>query len=139
MKKLNNLIMNIVYTFSILSLLFGVLCKANILKELPYSQVVFPLFSMSVGTTLFITVRGIIIQDSSKIKSLIDVLGCSIVIFLVGHFVGWVEITISYILLILSMVLIVYLLVWIAVWLKSKSDEKDLNRLLSKQINDQNK
>lgn len=137
MKVLKTMIANTFCTFSVLSLLMGILCKANILVELPYSNAVFPLFFMSIGTTLFVTVREIVMPDSAKLKYLIDITGCSAVILLIGHFVGWLEMSMSYFLMICAMVLIVYVLVWFLTWLQSKHDEEELNRLLVKQLDEQ--
>lgn len=137
MKTLKNTITNTFCIFSVLSILIGILCKANILENLPYAEVIFPLFLMSVGTAVFVAVREIVLPDSSKLKYLIDIFGCSVVILLISHFAGWLEVSASYFLLICAIVLAVYLLVWLITWLQSKHDEEDLNRLLAKQLDAQ--
>ena len=136
MKILKNIITNTFCTFSVLSLLIGILCNTHVLKNLPYTNSVFQLFFMSVGTTLFVTVREIVIPDC-KFKYLIDMTGCSAVILLIGYFAGWLEMSVSYFLLICTIVLVVYVLVWLLTWLQSKHDEEDLNRLLAKQFDEQ--
>lgn len=106
---------------------------------MPYSEIIFILLLMSASTTIVVGVREIIMPDLDKWKCLIDLFGCGLVIFVIGHFVGWLEMSVSYFLMITSIVLTVYVLVWFLTWLQSKHDEEDLNRLLTKQSHEQGK
>lgn len=139
MKMIRNIITNTFCVFSVLSILFGVLCRIDILKNLPYDQVIFVLLCMSIGTTLFVTLREVFIPGTDKLKYLIDICGCSGIILLIGYLAGWLQLSISYFILIVIMVFLVYLLVWIFTWLQSKHDEDDLNRLLAKHSSENKK
>lgn len=138
MKIFSHMITNTFRTFSVLSIVFGILCKVGILENLPYTQVVFVLFFMALGTTLFVTIREMITQDTVPFKYMVDMVGCSAIILFMSHLMGWLELSLSYFLLIGAMVVTVYLLVWLITYLQSKHDEEDLNRLLMRQPDKQN-
>lgn len=138
MKIFSHMITNTFRTFSVLSIVFGILCKVGILEDLPYTQVVFILFFMALGTTLFVTIIEMITQDTVPFKYMVDMVGCSAIILFMSHLKGWLELSLSYFLLIGAMVVTVYLLVWLITYLQSKHDEKDLNRLLMRQTDKQN-
>lgn len=133
MKQINKIITNSFCTFSVLSLLFGILCRIDILIDLSYTKVVFPLFFMALLTSIFVAGREFFISDTVKWKYIIDIIGCTIIILFIGQLVGWLEVSMSYFSLIIVMVLLVYVAVWGITWIQSKHDEDDLNRLLQKQ------
>lgn len=139
MKFLKNIITNTFCTFSVLSFLIGILCKVNVIGDMPYSKTIFTLLLMSVSTTIVVGVRAIVVPDLDKWNCLVDLFGCGVVVFLIGYFVGWLEMSMPYFLMIVSIVLVVYVLVWFVTWLQSKHDEEDLNRLLTKQSHEQGK
>lgn len=133
MKQINKIITNSFCTFSVLSLLFGILCRMDILIDLSYTKVVFPLFFMALLTSIFVAGREFFISEPVKWKYIIDIIGCTIIILFIGQLVGWLEVSMSYFSLIIVMVLLVYVAVWGITWIQSKHDEDDLNRLLQKQ------
>lgn len=139
MKILKSIVTNTCYTFSVLSLLIGILCKVGVLGNLPYSDTIFPLAIMSLCTTSFVTFREILLPDSVIMKYFVDISGCTGIILLIGYIVGWLEASWFYVLLVFAEVLVVYLFVQFIIWLQSKHDEEDLNRLLSKQFEEKKK
>ena len=135
MKMIRQMLTNAFCTFTVLSVLFGILCRIGVLQSLPYDEVVFTLLFMSVGATAFVAARERVLPRLERAGHALDLVGCCAVILLIGWLAGWLEISLSYFLLILGMVLIVYLMVWFLTWLQSKHDEEDLNRLLAEQSN----
>lgn len=131
--KLRHIINSIFCTFTVLSLVFGVLCKAGVLVDLYYTEVIFPLIWMSVGTSLWIELRETFLPDAQLAKYPIEIVGCIAIILLSVRAAGWLELSFSYLIMIFAMVLVVYLCVWFITWLQSKHDEKDLNSLLKRQ------
>lgn len=135
---IHKIINNTFCTFSVLSFVFGILCKAGILEDLPYTQVVFTLICMSLATTGFVVVRERLLREITRIAPFLDIIGCSVIILIIGNYAGWLEYSISYLGLILLMVVMVYLFVWLLTWLRSKHDEEELNRILGQQNSDKN-
>lgn len=131
--KLRHMINNIFCTFTVLSLVFGVLCKAEVLVNLPYTEVLFPLLWMSVGTSAWIALREAFLPDAQGAKYPVEIVGCTAIILLSVRAAGWLELRLPYLLMIFAMVLVVYLCVWFLTWLQSKHDEEDLNSLLKRQ------
>lgn len=132
MKLLRNMIMNTCCTFSVLSVLFGILCGFKVFENLPYTQVVFTLLLMSVGTSAVIVLREALLPNMERLKYAVEITGCAAVILLCLRLNGWLELRVAYLLLVLAMILIIYLVVWFLTWLQSKRDEGDLNELLRK-------
>ena len=132
MKSLRNMIMNTCCTFSVLSILFGILCCFGVFENLPYTQVVFTLLLMSAGTSAVIVLRETLLPNMERLKYAVEIAGCAVVILLCLRFSGWLELRVSYFLLVLGMIVMVYLVVWFLTWLQSKRDEGDLNELLRK-------
>lgn len=112
-----------------LSFVFVILCKMEILVDLPYSQIVIPLFFMSLGTTIWIKLREVLWPNIEGIKYFIEIIGCTAIVMLCVTMTGWLELRLSYLLLIFSMVLLVYLGVWFFTWIQSKHDERYMNNL----------
>ncbi len=132
MKLLRDIITGAFCTFTVLSVLFGVLCEADVLVNLPYTQVVFTLLLMSAGTSAFVALRELLLPQAEKLKYAIELPGCTFIILMTVHFAGWLELRAAYFLLVFAMVLVVYLSVWFLTWLQSKHDEDYLNALLSR-------
>lgn len=130
MKRIRSAVMDTFSTFTVLSFLFGILCKAGVLESLPYSEVVFMLLGMSAGTSVFVALREWLLPDAGRVKYGIEIFGCTVIILLSLHFGGWLELRLTYFLLVFAMVLVVYLVVWALTWLQCKHDEEDLNALL---------
>lgn len=130
MKRIRTVITNTFCTFTVLSFLFGILCKAGVFENLFYTEVVFTLLSMSAGTSVFVVLREWLLPNVGRAKYGIELFGCTLIILLSLHFAGWLELHLIYFMLIFAMVLVVYLIVWLLTWLQSKHDEGDLNALL---------
>ena len=132
MKLIRDIITNICCTFTVLSVLFGILCEAGVFENLPYTAVIFTLLIMSAGTSVFVTARELLLPNVGGAKYVIEFFGCTVIILLSLHFAGWLKFQFSYFLLIFAMVLVVYLMVWLLTWLQSKHDEGNLNALLKR-------
>lgn len=131
--KLRHISNSIFCTFTVLSLVFGVLCKIGVLDNLPYTEVLFPLLWMSVGTSLWVALRETFLLNVGGAKYLVEIIGCTTIVLLLVRAAGWLEPSLSYVLMIFGMVLVVYLGVWFLTWLQSKCDEKNLNSLLKRE------
>lgn len=131
--KLRHISNSIFCTFTVLSLVFGVLCKIGVLRNLPYTEALFPLLWMSVGTSLWVALRETFLLNVGGEKYLVEIIGCTTIVLLLVRAAGWLEPSLSYVLMIFGMVLVVYLGVWFLTWLQSKCDEKNLNSLLKRE------
>lgn len=143
MKLIRKVINDSFCTFSVLSMIIAVLCSVGYLQELPYTEIIYPIALMSVGTTLFVSLREVIFPQLGAIKYVFEILGCTIIILAILWYVGWMEFNFSYFIVNLAIVVSVYLLVWLLTWIQSKRDEDTLNSLLKhqreKQLEKENK
>ena len=131
MKYIKKALNYIVSIFTAIMLIIGTLCSVGAIPSLTLSDSIFKVLLMAVVTAAFVTFKDKFITDKPLLDFIIGVIGCSVLVFVVGLIGGWMSFDIYSFLVVFGVTILVYLFVWFMTVIQSKKDSDELNEQLT--------
>ncbi|MEG0692122.1 MAG: DUF3021 family protein [Oscillospiraceae bacterium] len=131
MKYIKKTLAYIVSIFTAIMLILGTLCYVGAIPSLTLSESIYKVVLMAVVTAAFTTFKDEFITDNPLLDFIIGVIGCSVLVFVVGLIGGWMAFDLYSFLLVFGVTILVYLFVWFMTVMQSKKDADELNEQLT--------